>query len=62
MGTQEAITFGVPMIGVPLFADQFNNIDSYVHKKIAVRLDLEELTVTKLDDALNKILNNPTYS
>lgn len=62
MGIQEAITFGVPMIGMPLFADQFVNINSCVRNKLAVRLDIDDLTVDKLNDALDKILNDPIYS
>ncbi|XP_026669813.1 UDP-glucuronosyltransferase 2B15-like, partial [Ceratina calcarata] len=30
MGTQEAIHYGVPLLGIPLFADQFTNIETYV--------------------------------
>ncbi|XP_034948011.1 uncharacterized protein [Chelonus insularis] len=61
MGTQEAIYTAVPMIGMPLFADQFLNIDVYVQKKIAVRLDYEGLTEEKFDAALHEILTNPLY-
>ncbi|KAK0175129.1 hypothetical protein PV327_008908 [Microctonus hyperodae] len=61
MGTQEAISCAVPMIGIPLFADQFINIDLCVSKKIAVRLDHDDLTEIKLDAALNEVLHNPIY-
>ncbi|XP_015113243.1 UDP-glucuronosyltransferase 2B20 [Diachasma alloeum] len=61
MGTQEAITYAVPMIGMPIFADQFVNIDLYVAKKIALRVDPVHMTQEKLDWALNEILFNPVY-
>ncbi|KAF7988260.1 hypothetical protein HCN44_007792 [Aphidius gifuensis] len=61
MGTQEAVAHGVPMIGVPLFTDQFTNIDLYVRKNIAIRLEHKEISEKKLDFALKEILENPTY-
>ncbi|KOX67539.1 UDP-glucuronosyltransferase 2B4 [Melipona quadrifasciata] len=61
MGTQEAIHYGVPMIGMPLFADQFINIANYMRHNIAIELELKTLTEEKMDNALNAILNDPKY-
>ncbi|XP_039309137.1 UDP-glucosyltransferase 2 [Solenopsis invicta] len=61
MGTQEAISCGVPMIGIPLFMDQFTNINAYVVKNITIRLDINEITERSMDAALNAILKNPLY-
>ncbi|KAL0120596.1 hypothetical protein PUN28_008345 [Cardiocondyla obscurior] len=49
------------MIGIPLFGDQFPNIDRYVARNIALRLDVYMITEEKMDDALNTILWNPLY-
>lgn len=61
MGTLEAVAYGVPMIGIPLFADQFMNIDAYVARNIAVKLDLNKITEKDMDAALNAILWDPIY-
>lgn len=61
MGTQEGIYCGVPMIGIPLFIDQFTNVDLYVSNKIAVKMSHREITEEKFDNALNEILYNPIY-
>ncbi|XP_043268668.1 UDP-glucosyltransferase 2-like [Venturia canescens] len=61
MGGQEAIHFAVPMIGMPLFADQYINVDLYVRKNISLKLIWQEITEEKLDYALKEILHNPKY-
>lgn len=61
MGTQEAVAYGVPMIGIPLFADQFMNIDAYVARNIAVQLDFKKMTEKDMDAALNAVLWDPIY-
>ncbi|KAM0729641.1 UDP-glycosyltransferase UGT5 [Formica fusca] len=61
LGTQEAVAYGVPMIGIPLFADQFMNIDAYVARNIAVQLDFKKMTEKDMDAALNAVLWDPIY-
>lgn len=61
ISTLEALYNGVPLIGLPLYADQFSNIRIFVNKNMAVRLDYKKLTKESLDQALDAVLNNPKY-
>lgn len=60
MGLQEAIYAAVPIIGIPLWGDQFDNVDGFVKKNIGVKLDFDSITEKTLDEAFNHILNNST--
>ncbi|XP_046482540.1 UDP-glucosyltransferase 2-like [Neodiprion pinetum] len=61
MGTLEAIHAGVPMIGIPFFADQTFNIAGYAHRGFAIHLDYETLSKESFSEALRKVLKNPDY-
>ena len=60
-GVIEAKSNGVPIIGVPLGADQKGNADKIVEEGWAVRLDMTDITEESLTNALKEILNNPKY-
>jgi len=62
LGTQEAIYCGIPMIGIPLFGDQYVNIQNYVNKKVAISINsVNDITEEKLTSAINNILKDPSY-
>ncbi|XP_049885624.1 UDP-glucosyltransferase 2-like [Pectinophora gossypiella] len=61
LSTTEAIHFGVPIIGVPMFGDQFINVDRAVNKGFAKRVDLDFETPVNLKTAIEDILQNPRY-
>ena len=61
MGTVEAVSCGVPLVGVPLFADQLANIDLYVKKKIAIRINPDQITEETFKTAVTQILKSPNY-
>ncbi|XP_073730961.1 UDP-glucuronosyltransferase 2A1 isoform X1 [Misgurnus anguillicaudatus] len=60
-GLYEAIYHGVPMVGLPLFADQPDNLVHMKTKGAAVFLDINDMTSKDLVEALKTVINNPTY-
>ncbi|KAJ0171757.1 hypothetical protein K1T71_012520 [Dendrolimus kikuchii] len=59
--TDEAISAGVPLIGIPMIADQWYNVEQYVHHKIGARLDMETLTKDKFKDTIQMIIGDESY-
>ncbi|XP_006896875.1 PREDICTED: UDP-glucuronosyltransferase 2B15-like isoform X2 [Elephantulus edwardii] len=60
-GIYEAIYHGIPMIGIPLFADQADNILRVKAKGAAVSLKIDTMTSKDLLQALQTVINNPLY-
>ncbi|XP_066242125.1 UDP-glucuronosyltransferase 2B31-like [Saccopteryx leptura] len=60
-GIYEAIYHGIPMVGIPLFADQPDNIAHMKTKGAAVRLDFNTISSKKLLNALKTVINDPLY-
>uniref|UniRef100_A0A1U7QIF5 UDP-glucuronosyltransferase n=1 Tax=Mesocricetus auratus TaxID=10036 RepID=A0A1U7QIF5_MESAU len=60
-GIYEAIHFGIPMIGIPLFGEQHDNIAYMVAKGAAVALNFRTMTRLDLLNALEAVIDNPFY-
>ncbi|CAB3225859.1 unnamed protein product [Arctia plantaginis] len=59
--TDEAITAGVPLIGMPMLGDQWFNVERYEYHKIGIRIDMKILTAEKLIKAINTVIGDDSY-
>uniref|UniRef100_T1PIB5 UDP-glucoronosyl and UDP-glucosyl transferase n=1 Tax=Musca domestica TaxID=7370 RepID=T1PIB5_MUSDO len=60
-GVAEAQYHGVPMMALPVFADQHGNADKIVKSGYGKQLELLTLTEDKLRENVLELLNNPMY-
>ncbi|XP_061585576.1 UDP-glucuronosyltransferase 2A2-like [Cololabis saira] len=60
-GIYEAIYHGVPMVGIPMFADQPDNMVHVKAKGAAVAMELNFMTVESLRDAIITVVNDKSY-
>ncbi|XP_068619144.1 UDP-glycosyltransferase UGT5-like [Battus philenor] len=61
LGTQEAVACGVPMLTVPLYADQALNGRAMQDRGVARTLTLKDTNKEHWRDALRDLLQNPMY-
>ncbi|XP_035454997.2 UDP-glucosyltransferase 2 [Spodoptera frugiperda] len=59
--TDEAITAGVPLIGIPMFGDQWYNVVKYEKLKIGLKLELDTITEEILENAIHKVIDDDSY-
>uniref|UniRef100_A0A336M822 CSON012430 protein n=1 Tax=Culicoides sonorensis TaxID=179676 RepID=A0A336M822_CULSO len=61
LGTQEATWWGIPIIGMPFFADQHKNLNGVLNAEAGVKIHHRGLTYDTLKAALLEVLENPKY-
>lgn len=57
--TVESKYHAVPIVGVPLFADQSANTDVVVDEGWGVKVDFVTITEASFSEAINEVLENP---
>ncbi|XP_030647795.1 UDP-glucuronosyltransferase 2A2-like isoform X4 [Chanos chanos] len=60
-GIYEAIYHGVPMVGIPMFGDQSDNMVHMKSKGAAVIMDFNSMETKDLVDGLKAVINDPSY-
>ncbi|VVD00234.1 unnamed protein product [Leptidea sinapis] len=58
---EEAVHAGVPLIGIPMFIDQWYNVEKIRHHKIGIRLEMDTLDKEKLNDSIHTVLNDARF-
>lgn len=61
-GMQEAIHWAVPMVFIPVYADQFRNAKRGVDIGIGEMLSFHDISVENVFGKLNRVLNDHGYS
>lgn len=62
MGTQEAVYCGVPTIGIPIFADQMNNVRNCEAKGLSIEVPYQDITKDNILNAARRLLDEPRYA
>ncbi|XP_052744250.1 UDP-glucosyltransferase 2-like [Bicyclus anynana] len=62
LSTTETVHFGVPIIGIPVFADQYVNVGRAVKKGFAQRVDLSYSLAVDLEKAIRNVLFDSSYT
>ncbi|KAL4706370.1 hypothetical protein ACJJTC_018469 [Scirpophaga incertulas] len=62
LSSTEAIHFGKPTIGIPVFGDQFMNVDKAVMSGHSLRVDLSLDMPEKLKMTIEEMLRNQSYA
>ncbi|XP_072946302.1 UDP-glucosyltransferase 2-like [Epargyreus clarus] len=59
--TDEAITAGVPLIGIPVIADQWFNVEKYVRHGIGMKLEMGLFSENGFKNAILTVIEDPSY-
>jgi glucuronosyltransferase len=57
----EAVQHGVPILGIPLYGTNFQNLMKVQNKGLGQILDKNDITETALFSSIRNILENPKF-
>ena len=57
----ESAYHGVPVVAVPLFADQFHNAKKAEHFGFGIAVDYQNMNAQQLFEAIENVVNKPRY-
>ncbi|XP_045506846.1 UDP-glucosyltransferase 2-like [Colias croceus] len=57
----ETINAAVPVIGIPMFADQWYNVEKYVKHGVGLQIDLPELTESTFENAVRRVIEDKSF-
>ncbi|XP_072933659.1 UDP-glycosyltransferase UGT5-like [Epargyreus clarus] len=61
LSATETLHLGVPIIGLPIYGDQENNINRAVAKGYGIKVTIGYDSALKVKEAIDEIFNNPRY-
>lgn len=59
LSSLEAVHCAVPIIGIPMFSDQFTNVEHFEKRDVGLVLMYEDITKQKLLDFVRVLLDDP---
>ncbi|KAH8374726.1 hypothetical protein KR200_004614 [Drosophila serrata] len=57
----EAAHYGKPVLGMPMYLDQFRNLDVLQDEGIALQVKIENLTGKEFTETLNRLISDPSF-
>ncbi|KAH8343686.1 hypothetical protein KR059_004435, partial [Drosophila kikkawai] len=61
LSTIEAAYYGKPVLGMPIFFDQFRNLRVFMEDGAALQLSINSVTGEEFKEAMDRLVNEPSY-
>lgn len=59
--TEEAVYYGIPLIGIPILWDQIYQVRNIVRLGIGVRLQIDNLSKESIEATVHEVISNKRY-